>query len=116
MKTTKDLFDNLLPAKLKADPLCLKSSGVTNKTIAVSVEGDGGGAWAFRFDDNGAVSFVPATGESDCLIETKDQTFQGMIDGSVNVAWAFVTRKIKVKGDSALAAKLGASLQKLFKA
>lgn len=114
MKTAKELFNETLPRKIAADPLCMQAAGVRGKTIGVTIEGANGGSWAFRFDDAGAVSVATATGEPDCSIETKDQTFQGMIDGSVNVAWAFVTRKIKVKGDSALAAKLGVALQKLF--
>jgi putative sterol carrier protein len=115
MKTIHQIFNEFLPGKIQNDPMCLAETGVREKTIGIEIEGAQGGSWAFRFDGQGAVSVVPATPSADCTIETKDATFQELLAGKLNVAWAFVTRKIKVRGDSALAAKLGSGLQKLFK-
>ena len=37
-------------------------------------------------------------------------TFEGMLDGTVNPTMAFMSGKLKIDGDMALALKLGAAL------
>ena len=112
----KNFFDNKLTNKIKEDPACLKSAGVTSKTIAIEVTGSEGGAWVFHFDGEGHLTMEAGAPSADaaCLITTSDKTFSGMLKGKVNVPMAFVMRKIKVKGDSGLAAKMGIALQKVF--
>ena len=89
---------------------------MSSKSIALDIEGSGGGQWIFRFDDKGLLTMQEgAASDASCVISMKDEIFTGMATGKVNVPMAFITRKIKVKGDSSLAAKLGTSLQKLFK-
>lgn len=114
--TARDFFEKKFAPKISANPACLQDAGVTSKSIALDIEGSGGGQWTFRFDDKGMLSMQPgAAADSACVISMKDDTFTGMASGKVNVPMAFITRKIKVKGESSLAAKLGTSLQKLFK-
>jgi putative sterol carrier protein len=114
--TARDFFEKKFATKISANPACLQDAGVTSKSIALDIEGSGGGQWTFQFDDKGMLSMKPgAAADSACVISMKDDTFTGMISGKVNVPMAFITRKIKVKGESTLAAKLGTSLQKLFK-
>ena len=116
MKSIPELFNSWLPEKIAENPLCLAGAGIRERSILVSIDGATGGQWAFRFDATGAVSMVsekPAN--PDCSIETKEQTFQGILNGSTNVAFAFMMGKIKVRGDSGLATKIGLELKKLVK-
>jgi len=114
--TARDFFEKKFAPKISSTPNCLQDAGVKSKSIALDIEGAGGGAWTFCFDDQGLLSMQSgAASDAAAVISMKDDVFTGMVTGKVNVPMAFITRKIKVKGESALAAKLGASLQKLFK-
>ena len=95
----------------------MKEAGVNSKKIALDIEGSTGGQWTFIFDDTGSLTMNNGALASDaeCVISMKDDTFMGMLSGKVNVPMAFVMRKIKFKGESSLAAKLGLALQKVFK-
>ncbi|NCN41873.1 SCP2 sterol-binding domain-containing protein [bacterium] len=114
--TAKDFFDQKFASKLQADAGCLKSSGVTAKSIALDISGSNGGQWTFHFDADGNLKMESGcvSSSATCVISTSDKTFEGMMTGKVNVPMAFVMRKIKVKGDSALAAKMGIALQKVM--
>ena len=112
----RDFFEKKFAPKIASNPACLQDAGVTSKAIALDIEGAGGGQWTFHFDDKGLLTMKAGTAaDAACVISMKDDTFTGMAQGKVNVPMAFLTRKIKVKGESTLAAKLGTSLQKLFK-
>lgn len=114
--TPKDFFDKKFSSKVEEDPACLQSAGVRGKTIALDIEGKDGGAWTFVFDGEGKLSLKSGSADSSaaCLISMKDKTFEGMLQGKVNVPMAFVMRKIKVKGEQSLAVKVGQALQSLF--
>ena len=112
----RDFFETKLASKISADPACMKEAGVTGKSIAIDIDGPGGGKWTFRFDGQGLLTMQSGSADdAACVVSMKDETFQGMISGKVNVPMAFLTRKIKVSGESSLAAKLGTTLQKLFR-
>jgi putative sterol carrier protein len=112
----RDFFEQKFAPKIASNPACLQDAGVTSKSISLDIEGSGGGQWTFQFDAQGLLTMKPgASSDAACVITMKDDIFTGMAQGKVNVPMAFLTRKIKVKGESTLAAKLGTSLQKLFK-
>jgi putative sterol carrier protein len=113
MESPRNFFEQTLSQKFKNDPGCLKDLGLRNQSISVDVEGSNGGQWTLGFDADANVSLRPGVVSSDCTIVTNEKTFSGMMDGSVNVPMAFIMRKIKIKGDPKLAAKLGLALKKL---
>ena len=47
---------------------------------------------------------------ADCTLSASSETFQGIIDGSVNPTAAFMTGKLKLDGDMGTAMRLGAAL------
>ena len=107
-------MDQELPTQLKTNPLLLQGAGIKAQNIQVLVEGLG--TWTFEFDVNGQVKLHSgASSSSTCTIETKADVFDGLLKGSVNVATAYLFRKIKIKGDTQLAIQLGLALKKVFR-
>jgi putative sterol carrier protein len=107
-------MDQELPTQLKANPLLLQGAGI--KAQAVQVVVDGLGTWTFQFDPQGQVRLDSgSTSLPTCTIETKLDVFDGLLKGSVNVATAYLFRKIRIKGDTQLAIQLGLALKKVFR-
>jgi len=53
----------------------------------------------------------PAKGKADCIINLGDDTFADLADGKLNGQKAFMSGKLKVKGNIMLATKLDAVLK-----
>jgi putative sterol carrier protein len=84
-----------------------KTAGMTN-TYRFDV--DGAGSWTVDVQD-GKVSVSQNGGpEPDCTISTSEETFQKLVSGEQNPTAAYMTGKLKIKGDMGAAMKL----QKLF--
>jgi putative sterol carrier protein len=96
-----DFFDNL---EARADPA--KLAGVNN-SYQFDIEGEG--QWLVRVAD-GTVSVAPGTGDADATIATSGETFAKIVSGEQNPTTAYMTGKLKIKGDIGAAMKL----QKLF--
>ena len=70
---------------------------------------DGAGQWKVDVDD-GKVTVTEGAGEADTTIQASEQTFEKIVAGEQNPTTAYMTGKLKVKGDMGQAMKL----QKLF--
>ena len=100
-ETVKDFFEGL-PARADSS----KTAGMTN-SYAFDIEG--AGQWTVDVD-NGTVTVSEGTGDADVTIATSQETFEEIIAGEQNPTSAYMTGKLKVKGDMGAAMKL----QKLF--
>jgi putative sterol carrier protein len=69
----------------------------------------GAGSWRIAVDD-GRVSVAESADDADCVIRMKEEVLLRLIRGEQNPTTAFMTGKIKVDGNMALALKL----QQLF--
>ncbi|WP_299130966.1 SCP2 sterol-binding domain-containing protein [uncultured Amaricoccus sp.] len=65
------------------------------------------GEGAIRIDESGVTS---DDGEADCVLTADAETFRGMLEGEVNPTTAFITGRLRIEGDMALAMKLGSLL------
>jgi putative sterol carrier protein len=83
-----------------------KTAGMNN-TYVFDVEG--AGQWTVAVDD-GAVSVTEDAGEADCTISATEETLVKIAKGEANATTAYMTGKLKIKGDMGAALKL----QKLF--
>jgi putative sterol carrier protein len=83
-----------------------KSSGLT-ATYLFDIQGSG--KWTVRVD-NGDVSVQEGGDTADTTIETSEETFMKIVNGEQNPTSAFMTGKLKVRGDMGQAMKL----QQLF--
>ncbi len=100
-ETVQDFFATLAS---RADTT--KTAGMTNSYL---FDIEGAGKWKVDVD-NGTVTVSEGTGDADVTISTSQETFQKIIAGEQNPTSAYMTGKLKVKGDMGAAMKL----QKLF--
>jgi putative sterol carrier protein len=99
--SVKEFFEGL---EGRADPS--KTAGMTNSYV---FDVEGAGTWKVDVQ-NGAVSVTEGGGEADATISASEDDFQQMVAGELNPTTAYMTGKLKIKGDMGAAMKL----QKLF--
>ncbi len=100
-ETTREFFEGL-PARADASTL----AGMNNSYV---FDIDGAGMWFVTVED-GTVSVREGDGEADCAISTTEENFKKILSGEQNATSAYMTGKLKIKGDMGAAMKL----QKLF--
>jgi putative sterol carrier protein len=99
--SAKDFFDTL---QSRVDPA--KTAGMNNSYL---FDIDGAGKWKVDVQD-GNVSVTQGAEDADVTITTSEETFEKITSGEQNATSAYMTGKLKVKGDMGAAMKL----QKLF--
>ena len=95
-------FFAALPSRADAS----KTAGMNNSYL-FDIEGEG--QWLVTVAD-GAVTVADGGGEADATITTSGETFEKIVSGEQNPTTAYMTGKLKIKGDMGAAMKL----QKLF--
>ena len=83
-----------------------KTAGMNNSYL---FDIDGAGKWKVDVQD-GKVSVTEGGEDADAVISTSEETFEKIASGEQNPTSAYMTGKLKVKGDMGAAMKL----QKLF--
>ena len=97
----KEFFDSL---ESRAD--AAKLAGMSNSYL-FDIEGEG--QWLVNVAD-GSINVTKGGGDADATIETSAETFEKIVAGEQNPTTAYMTGKLKIKGDMGAAMKL----QKLF--
>jgi putative sterol carrier protein len=97
----RDFFESL-PGRADASKL----AGMDNSYV-FQIEGEG--EWHVRVAD-GAIAVSEGGGDADTTISTSAETFDKIVAGEQNPTTAYMTGKLKIKGDMGAAMKL----QKLF--
>jgi putative sterol carrier protein len=97
----KAFFESL---EARADPS--KLAGMSNSYL-FDIEGEG--QWLVTVAD-GKLGVAQGGGDADATITTSAETFDKIIAGEQNPTTAYMTGKLKIKGDMGAAMKL----QKLF--
>ena len=99
--SVREFFDTL-PTRI--DPS--KTAGMNNSYL---FDIDGAGTWKVDVED-GNVKVMEGAQDADVTITTSEETFDKIVSGEQNATSAYMTGKLKVKGDMGAAMKL----QKLF--
>ena len=99
--SARDFFDGL-ESRVNPD----KTAGMNNSYL-FDIEGEG--QWLVKVAD-GAVTVTEGAGDADATITTSGETFEKIVSGEQNPTTAYMTGKLKIKGDMGAAMKL----QKLF--
>jgi putative sterol carrier protein len=101
MTSTREFFETL-ESRVDAS----KTAGMNNSYL---FDIEGAGKWKVDVND-GNVSVTEGGGDADAVISTNEETFEQIANGEQNPTSAYMTGKLKVKGDMGAAMKL----QKLF--
>jgi putative sterol carrier protein len=101
MASAREFFEGL---ESRVDPA--KTAGMSNSYV---FEIEGAGTWKVDVDD-GKVTVTEGGGDADCTIMASEETFEKIASGEQNPTSAYMTGKLKIKGDMGAAMKL----QKLF--
>jgi putative sterol carrier protein len=99
--SVRDFFDTL---ESRVDRS--KTAGMNNSYL---FDIDGAGKWKVDVRD-GDVKVTENAEDADVTITTSEETFDKIVNGEQNATSAYMTGKLKVKGDMGAAMKL----QKLF--
>jgi putative sterol carrier protein len=78
-----------------------------NNTYVFEIEG--AGTWTVALAD-GKLTVTEGAGDADCTISASEENFGKIVAGEQNPTTAYMTGKLKIKGDMGAAMKL----QKLF--
>ncbi len=100
-ESVREFFDGL---ESRADTS--KTAGMNNSYL---FDIDGAGQWFVAVDD-GNVSVNEGGGDADVTISTTEENFLKIVRGEQNPTAAYMSGKLKIKGDMGAAMKL----QKLF--
>jgi putative sterol carrier protein len=101
MDSPREFFESL---ESRVDP-----SRAAGMSASYRFDIDGAGSWNVEVDD-GKVTVTEDGGEADTTITTSAETFLKIANGEQNPTAAYMSGKLKVKGDMGQAMKL----QKLF--
>jgi putative sterol carrier protein len=99
--SAREFFEGLTS---RVDPA--KTAGMTNSYV---FEIDGAGTWRVDVQE-GTVSVKEGDGDADATISASEETFNQIAAGDLNATTAYMTGKLKVRGDMGAAMKL----QRLF--
>ena len=83
-----------------------KTAGMNNSYL---FDIEGAGKWLVKVED-GKVTVTEGDGEADTTLSTSEESFLAIARGEQNPTTAYMTGKLKIKGDMGAAMKL----QKLF--
>ena len=101
MASVQEFFEGL-PGRVSADRI----EGMNN-TYVFDIEG--AGTWTVAVAD-GAITVTEGASDADTTFSTTEENFEKIVAGEQNPTTAYMTGKLKIKGDMGAAMKL----QKLF--
>jgi putative sterol carrier protein len=100
-ETPKEFFENVLPSRFKPD----KAAGI-DVTVQVNITGPNGGDWVVTIK-NQKLEVKEGNHPSPTLeLEMAEADYLDLVNGKISGEKAFLTGKLRFKGNIALALKL----------
>jgi len=104
VSTPKEFMENVLPNKLAPEKL----AGL-EMTLQFNITGPNGGDWVLSIKDNKAEVKAGTVENPKITLKMKDEDYIKLVNGELSGQKAFMTGKLKFKGDM----NTGIKLQKL---
>ncbi len=101
--TVKDVFEQHLPSRLAAKPDVVAKIGAVYQ---FNISGPNGGAWSVDCTAPGGKVTAGTSAGAKCTVDATDAHFLDIVNGRLNPQMAFMSGKLKIKGDMGLAMKL----------
>jgi hypothetical protein len=101
--SVRDVFERHLPERLKAKPDVVAK---INAVYQFNISGAGGGSWSVDCTAPGGAVAEGTSAVARCTVAMTDGDFLAVVNGKLNPQMAFMTGKLKIQGDMALAMKL----------
>ena len=101
--TPKQYFEEKIAKKLLDKP---ELSKAVNASYEFNITGDTGGIWTVDLTREPGVVSVGSTGVAKCVVTCAASDFLNITSGKMNPQMAFMSGKLKIKGDMGLAMKL----------
>ena len=101
--TPREFMENALPAKLNADPAKLAGIDVS---IQLTIKGAAGGDWVVIIQDSKVDIHEGVIENPKISIKIKDTDYVKLVNGELSGPRAFMTGKLKFKGDMSSGLKL----------
>jgi putative sterol carrier protein len=102
--TPKQFFEEKIAKKLASSPP--EEREKVNAIYEFNITGDNGGVWTVEITkDKGSVQ-TDSTGNAKCIVTSASPDFMNIVSGKMNPQMAFMSGKLKIKGDMGLAMKL----------
>ncbi len=102
--SAQEILEQRIPAKVRAHPEVGKSIG---GIVVFDLSGDGGGQWTLDLSGDDVTIRTGAATDAKVTLSMVATDFIAMVNGELNAQKAFLTGKLKVKGDMGAALKLG---------
>ena len=103
----QEIFEVKIPERLQKRA---EKIATINTIYQFDITGDNGGQWVVDLTQAGGVVSAGTNPAAKCTVTMDSAKFSDLIEGKLNPQMAFITGKLKVKGDMGLALKLGSIL------
>lgn len=102
-ESVRDVFERHMPEKMRGKPDVVAK---INAVYQFDIAGPSGGQWAVDCTQPGGAVSAGSAANAKCTVRCTDADFLAIINGKLNPQMAFMSGKLKVQGDMALAMKL----------
>ena len=100
----KDIIEKEMAKELKGHP---EKVSAVNAVVEMVITGANGGTWTIDCTKAGGSISSGSSGNAKLTVTVSDSDFVDLYQGKLNPQMAFMSGKVKVKGDIGLALKLG---------
>src|SRR2546427_12274535 len=102
-QTPKSYFEEKIARKLVEQP---ETSKAVNSIHEFNIPGENGGVWTVDLTKEPGTVQAGSTGAAKCTVTCSAGDFMNIVSGKMNPQMAFMSGKLKIKGDMGLAMNL----------